>query len=217
MKIKSLSFLAAIVLSSFGWTSAYAQQTPYYGTLSTKEEVQLLRAGGLRAVAKRYGHYVTSSPQTSWAQYKLEALVQSSDLIVEAIPTLKSTYLAPNGEQIFSRFSLLPRRVLKANDISTENLIIEVIGGKVTFEDGTSAEVAAELPKDLANGGSFLFFLKKSESGLIPIGDYQGVISMNWEHSTVAPHAQDWAPVSEDIKGLSPQDLLEKVDRLVHQ
>jgi hypothetical protein len=211
---KALLVLAAITLASVSLVEAKAQ-TQRNGTLSATEEIQLMRSGGLRAVAQHYGHYVTSGFRCSWAQYNLEGLVQSSDIIIEATPKLSTTFLSRSGEDVLSQFILEPTRVLKQNGAPLEKLTVVVRGGKVTFDDGTFVEMPTPLPQALASGGSFLFFLKNSELGFVPVGEEQGVIAIDNEHVTITSLGQPISPVASDVKGLSPQDLIERVQNLL--
>jgi hypothetical protein len=182
---------------------------------SFESDRDLLRTGGLRAVAEKHGHYIAHVQFNQWELYNLELLTSQSDLILEAKPTLVDMKLSPDGTSIYSSFMLKPSEIFKRSaSAQAENTLI-VPGGKVTFQDGTWAEIDTPLQSALASGKSFLLFLKKGEDGLHVLGLDQGVIAIDTERASVASMGRAIDPITDELKGMSPGDVRERVRRLV--
>lgn len=124
--------------------------------------VAALRRGGLREAAKMKGHYVGTTRTAGWMKYDIESLVSSSSVVIIGTPFLSSSNLA-GTDRIETEFKARVDRILKGelNDERFVNVIVP--GGKVRFEDGTSAEIKTPDLGPIELNQKYVFFLKPSD------------------------------------------------------
>jgi hypothetical protein len=160
--------------------------------------VTAVRKGGLRESARIKKRFVSSESTTGWAKYDLESLTSHSSVVITGTPLGASSSLTPNGERIITEYKLKVSRIFKGQ--LQENGLIRLIvpGGKVVFDDGTSAEILTpdlgpitknqtyilflHPPADgadiyqLTGGGQGLFEVPSSAWGVKPLGDKKDLV-----------------------------------------
>ncbi|HEX7723458.1 MAG TPA: hypothetical protein VF397_14960 [Pyrinomonadaceae bacterium] len=120
--------------------------------------VQAIRKGGLKEAARIKGHYEGTVQTTGWMKYDLEALASHSSTIVLGIPFSGSSDVV-GGDSIETEYKVKVERVIKGKIKSGEFLDVAVPGGKVTFEDGTTAEIKAEDLGPIQENQRYIMFL----------------------------------------------------------
>jgi hypothetical protein len=124
------------------------------------EESEALRRGGIRAAAALTGHYigmVSAEPENNVES--LAQLVDWHDLIV--IGRIKSNrgWLTADGETVVTDYLVAVERVLKGDAVSV--ITVSMPGGRVSFEDGSTATLTSTMRAPL-NGERYLLFLRLS-------------------------------------------------------
>ena len=167
--------------------------------------VDAVRKGGLREGARIKKRFVSSESTTGWAKYDLESLTSHSSVVIMGTPLDGSPSLTANGERIITEYKVKVSRIFKGQ--LQENGLIRLIvpGGKVVFEDGSSAEILTpdlgpiaknqtyilflHPPADgtdiyqLTGGGQGLFEVPSSAWGVKPLGDKKDLVQRHKEQS----------------------------------
>lgn len=136
------------------------------GELQDQESLTAaIRRGGLREAAKIKRHYEGIQPTSGWIKYDLEALTENSSMILVGTPLNSSSNLTGSGEQIVTEYKVRVDEPLKGNSGKNQLVNVVIPGGKVTFEDGTSAEIKTPDLGPIEEKKTYVFFLSQSQEG----------------------------------------------------
>ena len=152
--------------------------------------VMAIRNGGLREAAKLKGVYVSSERTSGWAKYDLENLTTASIVIIIGTPLSSSSRLAASGDRIITEHEIRIERVLKGNLKAPEPVSLIVPGGKVAFEDGSSAEIRTPDLGPITEEKRYVFFLKNSDDkpdAFSLVGGGQGAFELPSSEANVKP------------------------------
>jgi hypothetical protein len=150
-------------------------------------------ARSLREKAKQRGNYVATSSPTGFTKFDdVGVLTAHSEYVVVGIPERRGSKLVrPAEEFIETRYQVAVTDVLKGSAAAGETITLRTPGGRVQFDDGTSAEV--KMPpfwRDPEVGKTYLFFLKKRAEGFTLVGGPQGMFELSPE-AGVLPQVRD--------------------------
>jgi hypothetical protein len=155
-----------------------------------QELVAAVRKGGLREAARLKRKYVSSTLSSGWTKFDLEALGENSTTIIVGTPLLSASRLSESGEHIFTDHSVRVEQTLKGSVKPNQVIRLTVLGGKVIFDDGSSAEIQTSDLGPIEIGKTYVLFLKNEQS---PTPDHfnltgggQGLFEITSE-STVKP------------------------------
>ena len=179
--------------------------------------VMAIRRGGLREAARLTGTYVGSERTTGWAKYDIESLTSSSATIVIGTPLSSSSSLAASGERINTDYNVRIERVLKGKLKKDETISLVAPGGKVTFEDGTSAEVKTPDLGPIVEHKRYVFFLRTSEEKIDAFGltgGGQGLFELSSSDSAVKPLG-DKSDSVQRHKEQKIADFISEIERAV--
>lgn len=179
--------------------------------------VMAIRRGGLREAARLTGTYVGSERTTGWAKYEIESLTSSSAAIVIGTPLSSASSLAASGERINTDYNVRIERVLKGKLEKGQTISVVAPGGKVTFEDGTSAEVRTPDLGPIVENKRYVFFLRTSEEKIDAFGltgGGQGLFELSSSDSTVKPLG-DKSDSVQRHKDQKLADFVSEIERAV--
>src|SRR5215217_137293 len=179
--------------------------------------VTAVRKGGLREGARIKKRFVSSESTTGWAKYDLESLTSHSSVVIMGTPLDSASSLTANGERITTEYKVNVSRIFKGQ--LQENGLIRLIvpGGKVIFEDGTSAEILTPDLGPITKNQSYIFFLHPSSDGtdvLKLTGGGQGLFEVPSSAWGVKPLG-DKKDLVQRHKDQSLNDFIEEIQRAV--
>lgn len=146
---------------TLGTLASAGQQQAASKSVSVAERNALLRRpGGLEILAKREGAFVIKSPNELFGDVNLQTLVKESSEIALVSIQSRTSRLLPGGDDIFTDYTFVPVEVFKGT-LSKEPRF-SAAGGKVTFENGTSAEIETIEWQSLQVGEQYILFLQNS-------------------------------------------------------
>lgn len=174
-----------------------------------------LRRGGLREAAKLKGHYVQDfDPHWDFGRFDIETLTKNSAIVVVGLPTKKvGSHLTRSGQSIVTEYEVLVKETMKGAISQGSTINVLLPGGRVEFEDGTSAELRTPTFEHMRVNGTYTLFLSESES---EAGDYvltggpQGLVEIV-NATTLKSHGRGSDPVSEQVKDKNKESFLEEV------
>lgn len=108
--------------------------------------VAALKQGGLRAAAAAAGGEYAASAG-AWlphVAYTLESLARLSDVVLIGTLGENLAHLSASGEYITTDFRMTVERSLKGHVLPGSTVVFGVMGGKVVFEDGSSALIGTK-------------------------------------------------------------------------
>ena len=174
-----------------------------------------VRNGGVREGARIKGHYVATERINGWLMHDLESLANSSVAIIIGTPSSASSRLTASGEWIITEYKVRIDQVFKGNLKGNELINIIAPGGKVTFENGTSAEIRISDLGPIKERRRYIFFLRTSEDSLEAFGltgGGQGVFELSSSDSRVKPLGGE-KDVVQKHKNEKVDDFIAEVER----
>jgi len=181
--------------------------------------VVALRRGGLKEAAKLKGHYVGIERTSDWGKYSLESLAQASSIIVVGTPILSSAkVVGVDNDRIVSEQLVRVDQVLKGNLHENGLVTVAIPGGKVTFEDGTSAEIKTPDLGPIEQFGKYVLFFKPSSDTAnvyVLTGGGQGMFELSAD-SLIKPRGSK-ADTVQKYKNQKVSDFLEQIRKAVKE
>lgn len=165
-----------------------------------------LRRGGLREAAKVKGHYIGDfDPHWDFGRFDIEALTKNSTAVVVGTVTRKlAERLAENDQIIFTDYEVMINETIKGVPTKGSTITIALPGGRVNFEDGTSAELRTPHFEHVKPGNVYALFLSESESPNGPdeyilTGGPQGLVEI-MNDGALKSHGRSTDPIALETK-----------------
>lgn len=182
---------------------------------------QAIRQGGLRAAAKLKGNYVLEySPHWDWGRFDLETLTKGSTAVIVGRFTKKAkTRLSGEGLMIFTDYEVSVDELVKGEIKQSETIVVTLPGGRVSFEDGTSAEVTTPSFEHPQIGRSYTLFLMTETavpSVFFLAGGPQGMFDLE-DSSGVKSHGLPEDLTAVETRGKSREAFMKTVRELARK
>jgi len=217
-KYKYAAFVVLIAVALAGATAlAKLQgQQPEKTVNERKILVEAMRRGGFREVAKIKGHYVaTADPNWDWSSFDLESLTKTSNAVIVGYAGEGHGKLNPTGDVITTEYDLTVKDVLKGKLVNGDTVKVALIGGKVDFDDGTSAEVQTPGFERMAQGKEYVVFLYPNKNGssvFLVTGGPQGLFEIT--DSGIKAHARATDAVANQVSNKTVETFLNEIRTL---
>lgn len=128
-----------------------------------KAQLQAEVTGGLRAAAAVNGRYVTARPHgRGWEPLTLADLVNLSHVVVVGQAKSHRMVLSGDGRWVVSEYAVSVNDAIAGSNISAQ-IRVAMFGGRVSFDDGTMAQVDTPGFMRPFNDRTYMWFLRKSE------------------------------------------------------
>jgi hypothetical protein len=219
--IRSILMVAAICLvigASFAISSRasrrWQQPAPQQ---PSSDDARALREAykreGLRGVAKLKGSYVAESvPSGDRLTFDLEHLTKGSAAVIVGRFKKKLDARLIDNRAIFTDYEVAVEELVKG-DLQQANIIVTVPGGRVVFEDGTSAELTTPTFEHPRIGSAYALFL--TEEAAVPSvfflsGGSQGIFDLE-ASAGVKSHGRPDDPGAVEAKGKSREAFMNDV------
>jgi hypothetical protein len=220
-KQASLIGIALVVLTG-GFLlvkNAEMQSLTKQGSQEPDPVMLALRKGGLREAAKLKGHYVGIERTSDWGKYSLNSLTQASSYIVVGSPILSSAkVVGTDKDRIVTEHLVRVDQLLKGKLHENTLITVAIPGGKVTFEDGTSAEIKTPDFGPIEEFGNYVLFLSPSNDTanvFVLTGAGQGLFELSSE-SLVKPRGNK-ADTVQKHKNQKISLFLEQIRKIVEK
>ncbi len=185
-----------------------------------KKLAEAIKRGGYREAAKIKGHYVgTTDANWDWASFNLEALTKGSVAVVIGVPESSKGQLNPNGEMIMTQFDVRVKETIKGTLAEGSVFKVALPGGRVDFEDGTSAEILTPDFERMLEGRKYLLFLYANRNGsdvYLLTGGPQGLFELKGP-AGIKAHARSSDPAAKEVETMNEDGLREKVRIYAHK
>jgi len=181
------------------------------------ELTNAVRKGGLKEGARIKKRFVSSERTTGWAKYDLESLTSHSAAVIMGTPLNSSSSLTTNGERITTEYQIKVSRIFKGQVQDNSLIRVSVPGGKVIFEDGTSAEILTPDLGPITKNQTYVLFLhpSKSDRDIFQLtGGGQGLFEVSSSAWGVKPLG-DKKDLVQRHKDQSVNDFIEEIQRAV--
>jgi hypothetical protein len=216
MKVKNKAFhvsaafligFAGLLLNSARLTSGQTQEP----LNDHRKIMDAIRRGGLKEAAKLKRHYVgTEDPNWDWANFNLEHLTKTSAAVIVGVPQTSVVQLSSTGDKITTNYKVKVENVIKGHLVASDIVEVSMPGGRIEFEDGTSAEIQTPGFTRMQNGKRYILFLYANRNGsqiLLLTGGPQGLFELDSE-GKVKPLARPTDHVTKEIEHKSLESLL---------
>jgi hypothetical protein len=135
----------------------------------------------LREKAKDKGRYTGyEPPRKAKVSKNLEGLTKSSSGIIIGIPQDNISVLSADGRTITLDYKVRVMYVYKGALREQSTITVSLPGGRVAFEDGSTAEIRTSWLKKMMNGKAYALFLtESSRPGIfVTTGEAQGIFEI---------------------------------------
>lgn len=202
-----LTFLVVVTLVSIVAIRGTSARLSSSQEGSTNDFVMVrdaLRRGGVREAAKVKGHYVGEwDPHYDFGLFDIESLTKgSSAVVVGTVVKSLGTRVAEEDQFILTDYEVVVNEILKGVPMKGGIITIALIGGKVEFEDGTSAEIRAKDFEHVKPGKPYVLFLTESTNGpdqYLLTGGPQGLVEIMAD-GTLKSHGRPTDPIALETK-----------------
>jgi hypothetical protein len=214
-------------LAIFG-NSSQRLQEPARQQPSSDDSVALRKAvmrEGLRGAAKLRGNYVEElDPHWDWGRFDVESLTKDSAGVIVGRFTKKLDAHLKGSWVIYTDYEVSVEEIVKGDLKQGETIFVSLPGGRITFEDGTSAEQTTPKFEHPHIGRAYTLFLTEDAAKLLTedaakpsvfflSGGPQGMFDIE-DSAGVKSHGRSDDPGAVETKGKSREafmnDLREK-------
>ncbi len=173
-----------------------------------------LRNGGIRAAAELERNYVgIFDPNPDWLKFNVEKLTKNSQAVIIGVPSRNRGKLSKNAEFLYTLYDVKVQEVLKGNIAAGNTIKVALPGGKVSFADGTTAEIRTPGFRKMLNGRTYALYLSESSEGddiyFLTAGP-QGLLELISKDKKVYSHAADGSPIKEQVKDENLDEFLKE-------
>lgn len=171
-----------------------------------------------KAALANNGYYRKVDDGLPWNRASLEGLAHNSENVFVAIVQDSRAELEEHGRYIHTRYAIRIEQVLKGALLPGRTASFLLPGGKVTFDDGTVAEIYKEKEPPLLNDHRYALFAfdSKEEAGLRPVCADEGLFELLSDGS-VHPHAYYHWDSLRSVSQLTHEEFLAQVQTLVQR
>jgi hypothetical protein len=162
---------------------------------------QVLSNGGTLQDAAREarGHYVGTGGGSSFFEYPtLHDLAKHSHTIVTGTAITNVCQLSADGRDVYTAYSFRVDEKIKGSGIHPGDMItVDLPGGRVSFPDGSTAQINTPQFPRMVNGNRYVLFLQErgKSASFTPVGGPQGVFELRTD-GTIFAHARSFNSMS---------------------
>lgn len=185
----ALLVLAAAALSAavVGGRASKPQDVPS----ERRAQTAAARRGGYRELARLKGEIVADIPANSHVKFDLDTITKKSAAVVIGTAVSNVCRLSPDGQQITTDYQVQVQEVLKGKGVHAGAIEVSLPGGRMVFEDGTSAQVNTPGFRRMENGKTYVLFLSERAPGrksYAVTGGPQGIFEIVDDGASVRPY-----------------------------
>jgi hypothetical protein len=184
-------------------------------------QLKLVEGGTLQEAAKAAGgHFVGSvGPTSGFLSYQdLHQLAKYSKFIMIGTAVTNVCKLSEDERSIYTSYTFRIEEPLKGGEWKPgDTVTVNLPGGRVSFPDGSTAQLNIPSFRRMVNGNRYLLFLggREKVQGLRPLGGPQGVFELRDDGSILA-FANSFDPLSRETRRSSDQVIKELRIALEH-
>lgn len=176
--------------------------------------VEAIRRGGIREATKIKKDYVgVYDPHLDWGLFNIEKLTKNSEAVIVGVPAKNRCKLSTDGQIITTDYDVFVQEVLKGNIQQGSTIKVSLPGGKVKFEDGTTAEIETPNFMKMVNGRTYALYLNesRSENGIYELtAGPQGLLELPTDGTRMKSHARPTDPIAEETKDKDTKEFLKE-------
>ena len=173
-----------------------------------------LRRGGVREAAKLKGKYVAEyDPHWHWGMFSLEDLTKNSVAVIVGRFTKQLAAHIPDSRLIFTDYEVAVEELVKGDIKEAKTIVVTLPGGRMDFEDGTSAEQTTPSFERPVIGRTYTLFLMREAalpSVFFLVGGPQGMFDIEGS-AGVKSHGRPDDPAAVETKGKNRESFLKNV------
>ncbi|HEY0321237.1 MAG TPA: hypothetical protein VGC66_09805 [Pyrinomonadaceae bacterium] len=174
-----------------------------------------IRRGGYREAARVKGNFKGNfDPHWDWAQLDIESLTKYSEIVLVGVASKNlGSRLATQGQLIVTDYEVLSHEIIKGSIREGETIKVSLPGGRVQFEDGTSAELVTS-GFQLEEGKTYVLFLfresDQSDTFTLVAGP-QGLFELPSDGKSINPSGRPTDPAVKETKNKDVKSFLKEI------
>lgn len=186
---------------------------------ASQDKASAANSHSLRDKAKANGSVtIFANPEGMKRYNEVKSLVQdSTDVVNGSLVQAVSRFRTAEEQTIVTDFQIAVEDSLKGYIPAGTEIIIRGPGGRMQFEDGTSAEI--KMPfywKNPELGKTYTFFLKKKGRVYMLTGGPQGMFEI-FNHDTVIPQVRPEDELMQRYKDKNSMAFLDEVNKSIRE
>jgi hypothetical protein len=205
-------------------TSLMSAQQPRSAKLSPVEVRTLLRSpNGLEKAANLAGNFTLEKEIRVWIDPSLSGLVGASPTVFVGTMVGSESRVSEDGDQIYTDYHFRPAAFVKGTASGSSDIIVTAEGGKVQFNNGTTAEIKTIEWLHLKTGNKYLLCLQQHGDRYFLSDGFAGAFqlqaALDPQPKLVALAAFSHRPhrVAKDAEPHTPESFLMTVRKLVDE
>jgi hypothetical protein len=197
---KQLIFLVGFIflgLLTLALVNVAKSQQPQPRSPEVSNE-EAIRKGGLREVARIRGQYIGFWKTSHFGKYDLESLAAHSGNIIIGSPIDNTIHLSADGLLITTWYRIKILQTFKGGLHQDETVTVDLPGGKLTFENGTSAEIKTPDLEEMRANQRYVLFLSPMlsvDGTFTPVGGSQGLFGIDQKTRLIKPNGDPVDPI----------------------
>jgi hypothetical protein len=212
----SIAIVVAVLISICGLIGLQSRRSAAQNTKQNDHDAlrDALRRGGLREAARLKGHYVEDfDPHWDFGAFSLESLTRNCEtIVVGVLQDQLRTRITDEGLVIVTDYEVLVQEVIKGGGFRATTINVSLPGGRVEFDDGTSAELRTPTFEHPKHGGTYVFFLteRKHEPNTFNLtGGPQGLVE--FVGNRVKSHGRASDPIAKQKNDTDKEGFLREL------
>lgn len=189
-------------------------------TLGTSEETKaVVNYGNLHELAKeKGGRYIVTQPMLDgFLEYvDLKSIARASKSVVIGSPIENFCGLSEHGRSITTTYKFKVEESFKGKYHDGDIMLVSLPGGRVSFEDGTVAQINVIGLRKMVNGNRYLLFLvprfQSKDDDYILTGGSRGLFELAAD-GTVRASARPGIHALSAFSGTKQDEFLDKVKK----
>lgn len=218
--------IATVLIVGVAWAQnqqdmkqkAQSQDESYEEKMAT---IGALRRGGLKEAAKIKKNFVRIfNPHPDLLSFGIGELTKNSEAVIIGVPVKNICELTPDGQLVTTNYDVVVQEVLKGDIYPGSTIKVALVGGKFTFEDGTTAEVQTPNFEKMVNGRTYTLYISKyplNNSLYILTAGPQGMIELSDDGTNVKSQARETDPVKQQLKNKDVKAFLKEAREMARR
>jgi hypothetical protein len=171
----------------------------------------------LKEKAKVNGRFVrTEEPSALPPSQSVEEISHLSSAVIIGTTESNACRLSADGKQITIDYQVKVQEVLKGGIAQGQTITVSLPGGRVSFDDGTTAEIKTPWFRKMENGKTYILFLSDGEKGVfVTTGGPQGVYGTSETDGTIKTHSGRLRDPAWKYNGMDKRKFLDAVRKSV--
>lgn len=185
----------------------------------TRTRAIMREPGGLEKISNLIGKdIIFTNSEERWGEHNLQSLVGGSDVVAIGTISEAKGQLSQDGDSVDTKYTVALTKSLKGEPAT--NISVVVRGGQFKFSNGHTVTIRTPAFDALQVNQSYIFFLKKVDTGFQLVGSSQGIFELSTASNVVhltAENSQHNESLHQQVDGRSIDSVEDRIRGFVQE